>query len=332
MIDLISTPAYPEPSNPAVICRWLATESPCNWRLLRHDWDIVTAASYGSGLLRLTVAAGTYTGQVGDVISVFNKSLNAMYVGTVQLGSGTTTIDTDIVFQSGFAPGDPALDPDRLITYLNDQTLHAGYYFEGRLTINGVLYSLTIIASPDSFGYADLDVSGILRIVAAISKTGDYTARIMAEPTKSGNFSLEYRECWYSSNESWTESEGVGSPPAPMVYYYAEAVRSEEQGTNLHQFVPDAVQDAPFFNSFDQPVYFRGLPFDLSFILPPLGVSPASDITVTIESFDSEGHSLQIYTELVSGTLLDGFLNSVNINTAAVHANANRITVEISTP
>lgn len=332
MITLISTPAYAEPANPLIICRWLATESPNNFRLLRHDFNIVTASDNG-GFLQLTFAAGTFTGQIGDVISVYNKTLDAMYSGTVAAGSGTTTVETDIVFRAGFDPTDTALDPTRLITYLNDNTLHGCYYFEGRLTINGVLNTLTIIASPDSFGYADLDVSGVLRIVTSLGKTGDYTALIMAEPTKSGTFSLEYRECWFGSNEAWEESEGVGSPPAPMTYYYCESIRSEEQGSNLHDFMASSVNDAPFMNGFDQPVYFRGLPFDLSFILPLLTLtSPFTDLTITIESFDSQDTLIYHWSTTFSSGNIQEFLCSLSIDDTMVPAGTDFFTAEITAP
>lgn len=333
MITLISTPEYVEATSPAeIVCRWVATESPNNFRLLRHDWDIVTAADNG-GYLRITVAAGTYTGTAGNQISVYNKTLDAIYTGEVQAGSDTTTIDTDIVFITGFDPTDTALDPERLITYVNDNSLHGGYYFEGRLTINGVLNALTIIASPDSGGYADLDVSGILRIVTALGKTGDYSALIMAEPTKSGNFFLEYRECWYGSDEGWVVAEGVGSPPVYPLWYYAEAVRSEEQGSNLHEYEADDVNCAPFFNSFDNPVYFAGLPFDISFIMPERALlSPTADITVTIRTYNANNLLLSTTTTYVPADDLEGFVCSLNIAPAAIEDNAHHFTVEITAP
>jgi len=328
MITLISTPEYVESVSPSVISKWLATESPNNFRLLRHDFDIVTAANNG-GYLQATVAAASYTGAVGNVIAVYNKTLDAVFVGTVVAGSTTTTIETDIPFVTGFDPGDTALDPDRLITYINDNTLHAGYYFEGRLTINGVLNSLTIIASPDSMGYADLDVSGILRITTTIGKTTDYSALILADMNKSGNFTLEYRECWYGSSESYTPQ---GGSPAE-IWYYAEAVRSEEQGSNLHEYVANDIACAPFLNSFDRPVYFAGLPFDISFIMPerPL-LSPNGELTVEICQYSSANILLSTTTTSISDPNFEGHVCSLTIDPTAIASNAAYFTVEITAP
>jgi hypothetical protein len=315
MIYPISTPEID-------LCRWLATESPNNFRLLRKDW--VCTGAENSGFLELT-CINDFTGSVTDDIAVYCAATNQMYVGTV------TNIDVTLkIVTTGIA-----WIATMNITYMNDNTLFGGYYFEGRLTINGVLYPLTIIASPDSFGYADLDVSGILRIVTSLGKIGDYSTRIMKETTKSGKFNLEYRECWYGSSNPW---EGVNitspptSPPILIDWYYGECVRSEEQGSNLHDFVADSLNDAPFLNQFDQPVYFQGLPFDLSFILPEtVIVSPLFDIIVTIKIYDSN-NSLLVppIIESVDADSLEGYICSLNIDPATIPVGAAYFTAEIN--
>jgi len=305
MITLVSTPQYVDPADPSVICRWIATESPNNFRLWRQDWLVTGASTVNSGgFVRIDLTT-SYTGLVGNDIAIFDVTTGAIFVGKVTLigttgGLPTDRLTTDIVYVAGMD-----------ITYLNDYTLHGGYYFEGRLMINGVAYPLTIIASPDSFGYADLDVSGILRIVTSLGKIGDYSTRIMAEPTKSGNFLFEYRECWYGSANAYTWE--------PNLWWYAESVRSEEQGSNLHDYVADALNDAPFFNQFAEPVYFRGLPFDLSFILPEQWItSPSVDLTVTIMAYDSEHNLLSTIVENISSFLLDGHVCSLTIHPADI--------------
>lgn len=316
MITLLNTPAHVIQVSPEVVSRWVATESPNNFQLQRKDIVITgqseTVAS-PAGYLSLTLDSA-YTGQVGNSISVYNSTNGAMYTGTVtSIASPATSITTDIAWVAGM-----------VITYLNDNTLKAGYYFEGRLTINNVVQSLTVIASPDSFGIADLDVSGILRIITILTKAGDYSSLIMKESGKSGKFTFSYRECWYGSDESYT-AEG-------NTWYYVEAVRSEEQGSNLYDFMPSEIDDAPFFNSFDQPVFFVGLPFDLSFILPVLPVtSPATELTVTIKRYDSTNLLLGTTATVVALGSLEGFINSVNIDPTSIEESAAYLTVEITT-
>jgi hypothetical protein len=190
------------------------------------------------------------------------------------------------------------------------------------------------MASPDKTGMADLDVSGILRIVTALGKTGTYTNRIEKETTKSGKFNFEFRACWYGSDEAWegdAVTSPVVSPPLLNDWYYAECVRSEEQGSNLHDYQADVLNDAPFLNQFDQPVYFLGLPFDLSFILPEqVIVSPMSDIRVDINIYDSNNLLLQTITEYIDADSLEGFVCSLNIDQATIPTNAAFFTAEIT--
>lgn len=320
MITLISTPAYYDPVDSSVICRWLATESPNNFRLFRNDWSVTSEVNAG-GYLRIVIdEPGVFPGNITDDIAVYNYFNNSMYVGKITNIAGTT-ITTDIDWVT-------YMD----IRYMNDNTVYGNYYFEGRLTINGIIEPLTIIASPDSFGYADLDVSGVLRIKTSLGKTGNYSTWIMKEPTKSGHFSFEYRGCWYGSSEDWTPEGGSASPPIDpeILWYYGECVRSEEQGSNLHNYVPDILNDAPFLNQFTEPVYFYGLPFDLSFILPETAIiSPASDMTVEINAYNSLNTLLKTTTIIFDVDDLEGFINSLNIDTTLMTEDTAFITAEI---
>lgn len=321
MIHLISTPEYPDPVDPSIICRWVATESPNNFRLQRRDYDLAGYSNSG-GFLAFNPNPA-FTGVVNDSITVVDAAGNT-YTGIITDVSAPAAIITDIPYTSLAAA--PA--------YVNDNTEFEGYYFEGRLTVNGYLYPLTIIASPDAEGFADLDVSGILRIITSIGKVGNYTVRIDKEYNKSGRFNFEYRAAWYGSDEEWegvAVTSPVASPPILIDWYYAEAVRSEEQGSNLHEYVADALNDAPFLNQFDQPVYFLGLPFDISFILPEQAlVSPASDITVTINIYSTNNLLLSTITETVDADSLEGYVCSLNINEAVIPEGAAYLTAEIS--
>jgi len=323
--ELISTPEYPEPLDPLIICRWVATESPINFRLSRKDYAVTLSANNG-GFLQITITPSptVVLPVINDAIAVYDETTDAMFVGTLTDVTGYPVLITDIPWVDGMN-----------ITYMNDNTLHGGYYFEGRLTINDIVEPITVIASPDSFGYADLDVSGLLRIKTSLAKTGDYSELIMKEPTKSGNFSLEYRGRWYVASDAeiddYTPEGGIVSPPCPILWYYGECVRSEEQGTNLHEYVVNEMRDAPFLNLFDRPVFFRGLPFDLSFIIPELlEVSPIYDLIVTMKIYNSV--NTQLLPDIVTyvpADDLEGFINSLNIDPTIIPVTADHMTVEI---
>jgi hypothetical protein len=310
--NLISTPGEIIQVTPELVNRWLATESPNNFRLLRTDF-LASDQHESGGFIQIDTTTD-YTGNVGNSISVYDATTGTMKTGTVTaLSSPPTTITTDITWV-----------PGTVIEYLNDNTLRAGYYFEGQLTINNVLQSLTIKAHPDSFGYADLDVSGILRIMILLGKVGDYSTSIMKESGKSGKFTFKYREVWYESAESYTDEGNT--------WYYCEAVRSEEEGSSLAEFAPDEINTSkPFFNSFAQPVYFVGLPFDLSFINSDLPTtSPAMDITVTIKQCNAAGGEVASNTEIIAYGTLEGYLNSYRVNPNMIVASATHLTIQIN--
>ena len=318
-ITLINTPACYNPADPSIISRWIATECPINFTLLRRDYYVISCADSG-GFLAINIY-GTFAGNDNDVISVYDLTTNSMYAGTIIDSSGDPVLITDIPYVAGMD-----------IKYLNDHTLHAGYYFEGRLTINGVVETLTVIASPDSFGYADLDVSGILRIKTSIGKVTNYLSLIQKDTNKSGQFTLEYRGCWYGSDEPWISEGSATSPVEDIIWYYAECVRSEEQGCNLAEYVPSDLNDAPFLNQFDTPVYWYGLPFDLSFILPERSeLSPTSDITVTMKVYNS--NNIQVggdITQTIPADQLEGYVNSLNVDSTLIPSGVSYFTVEIT--
>jgi len=314
MISILSDPAHVVQVSPAIISRWLATESPNNFRLQRKDILITgSATSAGSPPTMQFTLATPFDGAEGDSISVYNSFNGAMATGTVtDIASPATTITTDIPYASTFAGA-----------YLNNNTFYGGYYFEGQLTVNGVVQTLTVIASPNSFGAADLDVSGVLRIMTSLGKTGDGSAIVMAETNKSGSFTFAYRGAWYGSSEAYT-AEG-------NTWYYAECVRSVEQGSNLYEYVYTALADAPFLNSFVQPVFFAGLPFDLSFIVPDLpATSPAAVLQITLKRYNANATLLNTTVENIAVDALQGYLCSLNIDPASIEDSADYMTAEIA--
>jgi hypothetical protein len=330
MITVVSTPACSVACtpvvSPAIQSYWLATESPNIFRLLRRDYVSGTTVNVGGGVISVVLATA-FTGAVADAISVHDLTTDAMLQGVVTNWNGGTMVlsFSGVTYAAGMN-----------IDYVNDNTEFSGFYFEGRLVINAVIQPLTIIASPDTFGYADIDVSGVLRISTSLGKDGDYSTLVMKEETKSGNFLFEYRTRWFGKSdvEAVNPYIPLGSPNT--VWYYAECVRSEEQGSNLHEYVADVCNDAPFLNSFDKPVYFHGLPWDISFILPELyTVSPGVDITITIQfynSFNTVVGAALVYTIDVDSNDLDGHVVSLSIDATLVPTGATYFTAQITAP
>jgi hypothetical protein len=316
-ITLISDPSHVIQVSPAIICRWLATECPNNFALQRKDWTILNASEYaGSPAGTAFEVDADFTGSVGDIITIVD--------GDGVAHSGAITDITDSPARNllcDIAWSDFASSP----AYMNDETLYGGYYFEGRLTVNGVAQTLTVIASPNTVGLANIDVSGILRIMVSLGKTGDYSALVMAETNKGGSFTFAYRGCWYGSNEAYTEEGNT--------WYYTEAVRSIEQGSNLYEYFANDAEDAPFMNAFAQPVYFEGFPFDLTFLLPERdAISPAAELTITISRYNAANVLLSTTIETISVGSMEGRPCSLNINPASLEAEAAYMLAEITAP
>jgi len=307
--NIISDPSHVIQVSPEVVSRLVATESPNIFKLQRKDFAIASCEESG-GFVKLTTSA-EFTGNLGDSISIYDDYSSSIITGKITdiQGSPANIIITDVTWVSTYD-----------FSYLNDRTLFPGYYFEGRLTVNSVLETMTVIATPDSKGLADLDVSGILRIKTSLLKTGDYTTDITKEISKSGKFTFEYRGMYRgaSSSTAYT-SEG-------NTWYYVESIRSEEQGSNLYDYLATSAGDVPFFNQFDSPVYFLGLPFDLSFFLPD---NTSTNIVVTIKRYNSSNTLLGTTTKTVSMGSLEGYINSLNIDPAIIENTASYMTVEI---
>jgi hypothetical protein len=236
-----------------------------------------------------------------------------------------------------------ATESPNLFTFLTDEHLiYQGFYIETRLTVNGTQLpdQMNIIASPNPAGYVDIDVSGVLRTVTSLGKDGDYTMRIMKEETKSGVFTFEYRTRWFGKSDDESVNPFIPEASPNVNWFYGECVRSEEQGSNLHDYVATAYYDAPFLNLFDQPVYFHGLPWDISFILPELNTTGlGSDGNVSIRFYNSVNAPVGIVlnypfdVDLGSPSIsLDGHICSLTIDQTLVPVGATYFTAEISVP
>lgn len=236
-----------------------------------------------------------------------------------------------------------ATESPNLFSFLTDEHLtYQGFYIEARLTVNGTQLpdQMNIIASPNPAGEVDIDVSGVLRTVTSLGKNGDYTARIMKEETKSGVFTFEYRTRWFGKSDDEAVNPFIPEASPNVNWYYGECVRSEEQGSNLHDYVADAYNDAPFLNLFDQPVYFHGLPWDISFILPELNTTGAgNDGNISIRFYNSANAPVGIVlnypfdVDLASPSIsLDGHICSLSIDQTLVPLTATYFTAEITVP
>lgn len=295
MIQLVETPPRPLDGQ-----NWVATEAPTNFRFLRNDYTRDGEQANGD-YLQLTLNE-QFNGQEGDAITVHcteidGTTMDAMFVGTVTGIDSAYVITTDILWQTGF-----------VWDYMNDDSERAGYFFEARLTVNNVVQALTVMASPDTYGYANLDVSGLLRIMVALGKNEDsYDDYVVTETGKGGSFTLEYREVWYGTVGQWTAEDNL--------WGYVEAVRSIEQGSDMSEFVAFDANEGKFLNAFAVPVFFTGLPFDISAIM----TQPHQTASVTAVCYSAAGIEVGRIEynwgdSVSSGRVVSLFINPAEVN------------------
>lgn len=274
---------------------WLATECANNFRFWRQDYTSNGAADDGDGYL-LLLCNEQFNGQVNDAITVHGTGMDAMYVGTVTAIDGNE-VTTNISWQAGFT-----------WDYMNDDSERAGYFFEARLTVNNVVQPLTVMASPDTYGYANLDVSGLLRIMVSVGKNPDsYDSSMVVETGKGGTFTLEYREVWFGNVGNWQGEGGT--------WGYVEAVRSIEQGSDMHEFVAFDDYAGKFLNAFAVPVFFTGLPFDISAIM----TLPYTACQVTAICYSAAGIEVGRIEYNIVDTASEGRVVSLYIDPADVN-------------
>lgn len=313
--------------------RWVATESPILFGLQRNDLsdqqivrdEYITSSEDSGGFLKLIITwhEEDFLFYEGDSVSVHDATTDTMLTGTIT----TVGEDASLILSIPWVAGTD-------IDYLNDNTTKPNYYFEVRLTINETLNALTVIASPNSFGYAEIDVSGVLQTVLTAGKVGAETGAIVAETNKSGWFTVEVRECWYYSSESYTEEGNT--------WNYAEFVRSAEQGGNLEEYVPDYVDespagtfnyDNPICNLFTRPVITEDLPFSLSY-LQGMAEAGSPAVVETVTYYVRQYNSLNVLIDTLSNTISVtdvemGRLCSCNIDTSILLPNCAYITFEL---
>ena len=290
-IEIVSTPIDGT-------CKWVTPESPVLFGLQRKDisnddsspapdWYIDSTQDNG-GYLEFTLSAIDSPFSEGDSLMLHDDTTGEELYGVITEVSGADFL-TDIVWVAGTD-----------IDYINNFTLFPGYYFEALLTINGVVNALTARAYPNSAGYADMNIAGVLRTTILPGKA-DETLNINPEVNKSGRFTVSFRPCYYGSDESYVEEGGYWS--------YASFVRNSIQGGNLLEyegiFIDEDPPDDfnyvyPICNQFEKPVFFKGLPFDLSFLLNR--VTNDQTFTVTIAIYDATNTLIDTISYEVEGS------------------------------
>lgn len=285
--------------------KWSAVWHPTIWKFQRQDFQL-TAISYGGGSpagIDLT-ATGDFTAEVSIGDTVFVNASNGEIYGTyevldVQFSGGGTIITIDSADLGSYTVNG----------YLNFVTTRTYYKIEIAVYgyANEVKELLTTYYGeyrPNIEGTVKVDLQRFLQALVNANDEYQYLDRSKAAPYLGARYDIQVREYWKEAGfGAWNDGTDLSGGDMDK-HFIVHAVKKigDYWGQNMAEFVMFPTdQGSPqvehnkgkFLSKFEEPTYFVGYPFDLSFLYD--------------HSIDDAGQRLAIVEELydVNDQLLD---------------------------
>lgn len=290
--------------------KWLATDSPIVFEVQRKDNNIATTVNDG-GKARITLSTSNslFYLSVGEFISVHDAVSGVSFITSVL----TKHSDTDYTLNIAYA--------NQQFSYYVAYQKPVNYFFDVKLTVNGVEQSATARFTPQLNGLAKCDISGYLQTYVSDEKTGTYIDNNTAETNQSGNFTFAVSENYIgNTNTTYLVNNNI--------WYYVKAARSIEKGTNVAEFVPNLEAQAEFLNYFEEPTYWLGLPFDISFVYSEL--LAGKPVQLIEKHYNSLNVLLSTQTKDLDSNAI-GYLNSAAIKAESIEPTCDYITLSLVT-
>lgn len=290
--------------------KWLATDSKIVFEVQRKDNNISTTVNDG-GKARITISTSNslFYLSVGEFISVYDSVSGVSFITSVL----TKHSDTDYTLNIAYA--------SQQFSYYVAYQKPVNYFFEVKLTVNGVEQAATARFTPQLNGLSKCDISGYIQTYVSDEKTGTYIDNNTAETNQSGNFAFAVSENYIgNTNTTYLVNNNI--------WYYVKAARSIEKGTNVAEFVPNLEAQAEFLNYFDEPTYWLGLPFDISFVYSEL--LQGKPIQLIEEHYNSLNVLLSTQSKDVDANAI-GYLNSAAIKADSIEPTCDYIKLKLVT-
>lgn len=187
--------------------------------------------------------------------------------------------------------------------FMNLNTSRVGYYLETEVLVeqNGTYVIAGKIRSvPDTKGVIEFDASEWVQTYVSLQNIYLYDGSPnKAERTSSGIFNLRYTESWQNNEEVASSAIITDS----TYQFYMGSVRQvlDTYGQNMAEFVPyaPAITYAKFLTENEEPTYFVGYPFDVSFIFSD--IMAAYETSRRVREYDGNG----VITQSQADTTLD---------------------------
>ena len=244
---------------------WVALHNPIIWKYIRKDFvmvDVVVSGEKATVTFNSPDAYKFSLIETGDLFYISNATVTGTFVVEHTSGSDQIVIFLD---GAGYANGTYNLG------YANNNSL-AGYRIEAEiLTFTDDPTDDAVLAVTDWQPFTDgtltIDISSWLKRELTMRDGFDYTTDYANDEFAWGGFHFKVRERF---TDEYDEPSWISDTTD---YYWVNAVKQlqDQYGQNMAKYVPFYSTDggwyAKFLTKFVNPVYFPGLPFDLSCIV-----------------------------------------------------------------
>lgn len=240
------------------VSRWNAAFNPIVINYQRKDFAVVAIQQSGANIkVKTSVTLTTAQYNLGINNGIYFKSDKYEFYGKPLSYNPTDGFIVNTAYLGDDTSG-----------YLNVNSTRPNFYVETELTTgNDPVNKQVLVAqhSPSVDGHTRADLSPYLQSLLSPNETYDYLLSNYKDYNLGGSYTIRYREVWDTGNTEWF------SAPYPLYYTYAAMQLGDKYGGNMAQYVPflsvpNNSLKAKFLTGFNNPTFFGGLPYEISFI------------------------------------------------------------------
>lgn len=281
------------------VSKWSAAYNPIVINFQRNDNAIYAVADAGDGYVNITI-----NGLYDEAQSLLATTTAVVVKGSKYKINQPAFSVTEVSGRSVLKFLSPYFGSDTGVVFI--ERTKPNYKIQLELTSGSTPYETTVVTgswSPNLTGFVRADISQYLQSLVNAEDSFQYDVVNWKDANRGASYTLRYKEVWDGSDNPYYDA------PYPMYVVYAAMQLGDKYGGNLAQFVPfynEPNEDykAKFLQDFIEPIFWVGLPFDISFIFSENIVGTEIKMRTT---------SLDINKQQVSG----GAINSYLLNTDA---------------
>lgn len=248
--------------SPSNISKWNAAFNPIVVKFQRKDFNVVsvTRLSDTQILVELdtTLTFTQFQLAINDIMYFKTASYDFLGRADAHTTSGPHSILTITEVYT----------VDDTVGYMNINGIKPGYYVECQIQYGLDPVHPQLINpqfSPSQKGATRADLAPFLETLLDFKDNYNYTDASFSDTSISQSYQLSYREVWTGGNGLWFKA------PYPLYVVRAAMQLGEPNNGNMAKFVPfqavtNASDKALFLTNFKSPIYWQGLPFEMSFI------------------------------------------------------------------